>query len=254
MTADNAVLQLSNGEDLTKLLGRRPAPDKRDFPLRAAVPRGTDEVPSRRSWRTGPILNQMLVECPQRHTTHPACDERGFCVGAGARNFLSAEPLRTSGGPSMLDLYHLAQTMDEWDGENYAGTSVRGGMKALQRLGHIETYSRPANPTEFQTWLATKGTIIIGIDWSESMFHPDAKGFIEPGSFWLGLGHCLTVSTVDLRQGYGHDAIYGGPNSWGRHWGWNGRWRMRGKHLHDLLFGSHYGEAFAATELRLASG
>ena len=249
MSLDNAVTRL-NGEDLTKLLGRIAAHDPADYPLRSALRRGITTFPTRKAWRTGPILNQGLVVCPQKDTTHLFCREHGFCGGAGGEGWLRAEPRRTGIGPGMLDIYHLAQTMDEWPGEAYAGTSVRAVMKVMQRLGYLETYSAPANPMEVRAGLTLVSTMLIGIDWTEQMFFPDAKGFITPGG-WLAGGHCVLVNLIDASAKSVDDWIYGGPNSWGRGWGWRGRWRMRGKHFHELLF-NRWGEAFFATEVRPA--
>lgn len=37
-------------------------------------------------------------------------------------------------------LYHTAQKYDEWDGEDYEGTSVRAGANVLRYLGHSRIY------------------------------------------------------------------------------------------------------------------
>jgi hypothetical protein len=37
-------------------------------------------------------------------------------------------------------LYYEAQKVDEWDGEDYEGTSVRGGCRILNTLGHRRIY------------------------------------------------------------------------------------------------------------------
>jgi hypothetical protein len=75
---------------------------------------------------TGPVLNQGA---------------EGACVGFGsadAANVLAL--LRAPGTPQLLDsgdaleLYRLAQKLDQVPGEDYEGSSVLGGMKAgLQR-------------------------------------------------------------------------------------------------------------------------
>lgn len=253
MSAFNAVDQIkASGEGLQRLLGRRPAADSRDYHMRSALgvgPAAPAAMPVRRSWRTGPILNQGLVECPLQNTTHPYCKEHGFCVGAGTKQFLMSEPLRTMTGPQLLDIYHTAQLLDEWPGEDYSGTSVRAGMKTLQKLGHIVSYAAPQTPAELEQWLSTRGCAVIGIDWTEEMFTPDAKGFITPGSTVIG-GHCLCVSMIDRS---GSQPIYGGPNSWGRGWGLQGRWRMTAASLYKLLF-QQGGECFMAEEVRVARG
>lgn len=251
MSASNAVL--SNGEHRQKLLGRRAAFDPADYPLAAIVRRRTLSAPpvsSQRSWRTGAILNQGLITCPLADTEHPFCREQGFCVGMGIRGFLSADPMRTSVGPSGLDFYHAAQDLDEWPGIDYSGTSVRGGMKVLQKQGRVLTYAVPATPSEAANWLLKHGTLVAGIDWTDSMFYPDRNGFIAPSGDIIG-GHCLLVSLIDSRSRFPDEWIYGGPNSWGRGWNplLNGRWRMRGRDFHKLIW-EQWGELFAAEEVR----
>lgn len=45
-------------------------------------------------------------------------------------------------------LYHEAQKVDEWDGEDYDGTSVRGGCRVLNTIGHRRIYDgQTLNPS-----------------------------------------------------------------------------------------------------------
>jgi hypothetical protein len=101
--------------DLGKGLGRRHAPDARD--TRHLMRRVVGDVPayvlpSFRYYRTAQTLDQG----PFPH-----------CVGYSWRQWLSSAPLMTKTGPSAVEIYRQAQQVDEWPGEMYDGTSVRGG-------------------------------------------------------------------------------------------------------------------------------
>ena len=43
-------------------------------------------------------------------------------------------------------LYHEAQKVDEWPGEDYDGTSVRAGLDILRKRGHCEVKSGRTSP------------------------------------------------------------------------------------------------------------
>lgn len=43
---------------------------------------------------------------------------------------------------------------------------------------------------EIHKWLLYKGGIMLGTDWYEGMYHPDAQGFIRPAGLQTG-GHAI---------------------------------------------------------------
>jgi hypothetical protein len=59
--------------------------------------------------------------------------EEGACVGFGISRLASQLNRKTYDG---FWLYHEAQKVDEWPGEDYDGTSVRAGLDILRKRGH----------------------------------------------------------------------------------------------------------------------
>jgi hypothetical protein len=57
----------------------------------------------------------------------------GACVGFGSTRAMMLLNRRRY---DARWLYHMAQTIDEWPGEDYDGTSVRAGMDVLRDMGH----------------------------------------------------------------------------------------------------------------------
>jgi hypothetical protein len=59
----------------------------------------------------------------------------GACVGFGVSRLTSQLNRKAYDG---FWLYHEAQKVDEWPGEDYDGTSVRAGLDILRKRGHCE--------------------------------------------------------------------------------------------------------------------
>ena len=59
----------------------------------------------------------------------------GACVGFGISRLTSQLNRKLYDG---FWLYHEAQKIDEWPGEDYDGTSVRAGLDILRKRGHCE--------------------------------------------------------------------------------------------------------------------
>jgi hypothetical protein len=119
--------------------------------------------------------------------------------------------------PAASAIYFLAQKHDEWEGENYDGSSVNGGMKALRLFGHIENYVWFRNVDEIIEWTnGGYGTVVIGSVWYASMDDVDSKGFIQlPGTLATPIGgHAYRVNWYDKARG-GFLVV----NSWGALWG-----------------------------------
>lgn len=207
-------------------LGRLPAPDHRDqlFPMRALVP----EQPQKKSrfFQSGPILDQ---------------GQTPTCVGHAWRQWLTSAPIMTKGGPDPFTIYHEAQKVDEWPGENYDGTSVRAGCKYLQDSGHVANYFWANDAATVRDFLLNRigSTVVIGSDWLENMFTPQ-KGFLDVSGAVAG-GHAyVLVGYSEPRQAFRM------VNSWGKSWGENGRAWIRFADLDGLI--RNGGEAVAATE------
>jgi len=127
--------------------------------------------------------------------------------------------------------YFEMQKLDEWAGEDYDGPSVLAGAKLLRQLGYLSEYRWAFSLKDALLALSYEGPIVIGINWHEDMFYPDAKGFLRDTGGIAG-GHAILVSSVSAV--YRHVTVW---NSWGQSWGNNGRafltWNALGRLLAD---------------------
>jgi len=127
--------------------------------------------------------------------------------------------------------YYDMQKLDEWAGEDYDGTSVLAGAKLMRQLGYLDNYRWAFSLTDALRALSYEGPLVIGINWHEDMYDPDAKGFLRDTGEVVG-GHALLVSSVSAV--YKHVTVW---NSWGRSWGNEGRafltWNAFGRLLAD---------------------
>jgi hypothetical protein len=171
----------------------------------------------------------------------------GACVGHGVVNEYLASPVRgrpwVAGGfvtPTQAsnltanDVYHDAQKIDEWEGEAYDGTSVRAGMLVGRQRGWWSGFQWAFTMPELRTALET-GPVVIGVEWTESMYTaPNAQ--VRVSGSVVG-GHCL------LLTGYSPNWNKLGPhyrwrNSWGPSYGANGNAYIAAHSLSAILFDS----------------
>src|SRR5207247_9810085 len=100
------------------------------------------------------------------------------------RGFLNTAPIQENPDvwPSGHTLYRGAQKYDEWPGDQYDGTSVRGVMKYLKAARQISTYVWGQTVHDAISWMnGGYGTIVVGINWYIEMSSVDGKGFMgEP--------------------------------------------------------------------------
>jgi hypothetical protein len=208
--------------------GRLVSPDARDlrFPMRAMLPASVTIVS--KFYTTGPVLDQG--DTPQ-------------CVGYSWRQFLSSEPTFTLDGPSASQLYTEAQLNDEWPGEDYDGSSVRGGAKALTIDQRLKSYVWAANAADVRDFLITTGTVVMGTNWLQNMFTPDKNGVLKVSGPIAG-GHAYLLCGYDAPTNR-----FQMINSWGV-WGQNGKAWIRFTDLDKLIRAQ--GEACAAVEQSIA--
>jgi hypothetical protein len=210
-------------------LGRIAAPDSRDrLHLMAAVLIPAAPRPAFRYYASGGVLDQGPTSS---------------CVGHAWRAWMSAAPVMTKAGPDAFKIYDEAKFVDEWPGEDYDGTSVRGGAKVLYTAGYIASYVWAWDAETVADFiLSGQGTVVMGTEWTYAMFEPDAKGFLHPtgpiagGHAWLLVGYSRTRGVFRMQ------------NSWGREWSQNGRAWITGEDLQTLIRWD--GEAAAAVEQR----
>jgi len=210
----------------TRGLGRRPSVDERDrlHLMARELPATLPARPIRKTWR-------LWWKGDQGKTSE--------CVGYSWYAMLRALPLLQR-EPLPETIYHDAQRLDEWEGEDYDGTSVRAGAKALQVAGKIRTYAWAFELEAALNWLAIKGPVVLGTDWLQDMFTPGADGIVRVSGSVAG-GHAY------LALGYDDKAkLLICQNSWSTAWGKSGRFFIRYADADRLI--KEGGEACTATE------
>lgn len=186
----------------------------RDFPIRARLA-AAGRV-SRTWYLREPYLDQ---------------GKDGACVGFGWSHELAASPVRVAGvtDQSAFKLYKQAQTLDSTPGEDYEGTSVLAGAKAVKADGYMPEYRWAFGLDDVLDTLSQYGPVVLGTNWLEGMFEPGADGYLDVSGPVAG-GHCYLARGVAFRRG--HVRI---RNSWGESWGLNGDARIRFADLAKLL-------------------
>ncbi|MGP3979837.1 hypothetical protein [Streptomyces sp. KR80] len=220
------ALRLKNGNTtIDPRLDRIPEFDERskDYPIRMLV---TERAPLRSAgWACPSWLNQ---------------GHEGACVGFAWSHELIATPVQVPGVNDSFarEVYKDARRLDEWPGENYSGTSVLAGAKAVVARGYMEEYRWAFGVDDVLRTLGYFGPVVIGVKWYDSMFEPAPNGLLEvlPGEFG---GHAILVRGVSLKarldgQG-GTMPVVRLRNSWGRDWGVDGDCYLRVEDLEKLL-------------------
>jgi hypothetical protein len=153
-------------------------PRSRQFAIR----RVGEERPARKAtfWTPGPLLDQ---------------GPDGACVGFGWSGELGASPVRVKGITNnfAFSLYAIAKTMDEWEGEDYEGTSVLAGAKAVSSAGYMEEYRWAFGIEDVIDALIVHGPVVIGIPWLDGMFSTRKSGLVECTGDVAG-GHCVYLT------------------------------------------------------------
>lgn len=175
--------------------GRFQAADERDFQIKAG-----HSARRRRTWRCSQVLDQGSM---------PAC------VGYAWSGWLMSDPFRQWLNP--VGIYRAAQYVDEWEGEDYDGTSVRAGAKVLRNFEFIGEFAATTDVEILAETVLEKGPVVVGTNWYRKMDTPDDAGLIVPKGRIAG-GHAYLVIGVDLIAG-----LLKLLNSWGSDWGLNGR-------------------------------
>lgn len=217
-------------------------PKSRSFPIRALLPESIKPV--RKMWKQGVVLDQ---------------GSEGACVGFGWTATLLAEPFAPQKQPTIasaqtaaLSYYKRAQVIDEWEGENYSGTSVLAGAKIMQAEGYVGEYRWCFGIEDLRDAVLTKGPVVLGVPWYQGMYHTRKSGLVEVTGDKVG-GHCIVVTgyhpakAIEGRQ----LEVFRWRNSWGRDYGLNGSAFIAYSDLSNLL--KDGGEACIPTEIKVPS-
>ncbi len=157
------------------------------------------------------------------------------CTGNAMAQALNSRPLHIRGQhlteTDAAALYSLATQLDEFPGTyppNDNGSSGLGVAKAAQQLGKITAYTH-AFGLDHALAALTNGPLLLGTNWHEAMFNPDAKGFVTVTGPVVG-GHEYVLLGANTRDRYVTCL-----NSWSPSWGNKGRFRMSFDALNSLL-------------------
>lgn len=185
-------------------------------------------------------VRAILARKPRSYTWPCALNldqgQQGACVGFAWSHELAAKPVVVPASAELArSIYTSAQRVDEWEGEAYEGTSVLAGAKVVQSLGHLTEYRWAFGAQDVIDTVGAYGPVVLGIEWRQSMFEPDANGFLQIDSPVAG-GHAILCKGVSLGGKY--VVLH---NSWGSDWGTFGSARLSFADLATLL--SAHGEA-----------
>jgi hypothetical protein len=200
----------------------------KNFPVRSVI--ATPPKLKNKLWVPGPILDQ---------------GREGACVGFGWTAEALATPIpvnlsrmkiKVATDPNVFarTVYQRAKVLDEWEGEDYDGTSVLAGAKVLKELGLVKEYRWAFSINDVIDAIISKGPVVLGIYWYAGMYDaPD--GILNVAGSVVG-GHCITA--IGYRLGKytktGVDSVIL-QNSWGKDWGINGLAELKVTQLDMLL-------------------
>ncbi len=180
----------------------------------------------------------------------PVMDQGGTsqCVAYAGTKLLTSYPINNKPHMTPEVLYDETRRVDEWEGEDYDGTSVHGLMKILLREGYVREYVWATRHEQVLEHVMLKGPVVTGTDWYREMFKVDRYGYIMPEGQWDG-GHAYVIigASRSRKNPDGSIGAYRILNSWGPTWGEKGRAWMTFNHYAQLL--RQNGEAAAAIEV-----
>ena len=185
--------------------GRRKQFDRRSrqYPIRALL--GAPRPLRSYTWRCINWLDQ---------------GREGACVGFAWAHELVARPVvvMSMTASDATRIYKKAQTLDPWPGEDYEGTSVLAGVKAIQSQWPklIPEYRWAFGLDDVLETLSYRGPMVLGVNWYEHMARPDVNNIIWPTGKLLG-GHAILANGIDVKR-----RLVRLHNSWGRGWGLGG--------------------------------
>lgn len=190
-------------------LGRKQNHDPRS--LAYLAPASTEHRPVRHRLY-GPVLNQGNL---------------GSCVGNALSHALNSKgshrvPSHLLKEDDAVELYYKATAIDPFPGQmpqEDTGTDVNSACHVARDKGLLVSWSHVFGLDHFLGSLQLSG-LLLGITWDQSMFDPDADGFVHPDGNGVG-GHEIFVYGDNPDRQYVEIL-----NSWGTGWAKKGRFKM----------------------------
>lgn len=147
------------------------------------------------------------------------------CVGYSGWEYLFTSPVRNKPVLTPTQLYKKAQQYDQWGGEDYEGSSVRGMFKYFQKeAGYLEKYEWALDGETAIAHILTEGPVQLGTNWYPGMDETDKDGYIWPTGKFGDMGHAWMALRAN-RERKNPDNTFGAVrmlNSWGDDWGERG--------------------------------
>lgn len=112
-----------------------------------------------------------------------------------------------------LEIYYEARRRDEWEGEQYDGTSVLAGAKVVRSYGWMDEYRWAFSEHDLALAVGYKGPAVLGANWSTGM---DDLQQDSAGRLWASVsgdilgGHCFITHGYSIPLN-----AYKCWNSWG---------------------------------------
>lgn len=176
----------------------------------------------------------------------------GACVGFAWSHELCAQPKKFPVDAEFARaIYYRAKQIDYWYGEDYEGTSVLAGVKAVKEvfgergLPLIQEYRWAFGLEDVVRTIGHKGPVVFGLNWYQNMTETTEKGWIEPTGGLYG-GHAIcgrgvrlvrvdkegpwNMENIDIDKSY---VVM--RNSWSQWWGVNGDCKITLRNLDYLL-------------------
>ena len=198
-------------------------------PVPVPVPDPTPTPAGVVQWKTDKILDQ---------------GQTGHCVGFTGADFMGDDPVMESVSNDLgHTLYYECKVIDGEPGaEN--GSNMRSIAIALKNRGRITAYAFAKSIQEVVDWVTAKGPVMVGTDWYDGMFTPDAKGYVLPTGKIVG-GHAWSIIGYEPAT-----ETFICQNHWGPNWAVQGLFRLHKADAERLLSGN--GEAVVTVETPLS--
>jgi hypothetical protein len=133
--------------------------------------------------------------------------QEGACVGFGCSRMMSQLNRKTYDG---FWLYHEAQKVDEWPGEDYDGTSVRAALDILRKVGHcVKNGTDPTAPAVLGEGIAANRWA-RSIDDVLSVLGYDGLDYVDVLNSWgRGYPHLTRMPATVLERLWKEDGEVG---------------------------------------------